>query len=490
MLKSLLKLAIAVVVLLAIAVAANTLRQGSRQLQVAPVAPLAVDEKAAGDSLAAAIRARTVSSESDAQLNADQFAALHAHLAQRYARVHASLKREVIGAFSLLYTWEGSDRKLMPIAVMAHQDVVPIAPGTEGDWQAEPFSGAIKDGFVWGRGAWDDKANLIAELEAVESLLAGGFKPTRTIYLIFGADEEVGGARGARQIAKLLQERGVKLDFVIDEGMLITEGIMPGLEAPAALVGVAEKGYLSLKLEAKAAPGHSSMPPAPGRSAIAQLSQALAKLDAVPMPGGVRGVAAEMFDTVAPEFEGLSRVALSNRWLFGSMLQGQLEKSASTNAMLRTTTALTIVSGGNKDNVLPGRAEAVVNFRLLPGDSQADVIEHVKRVIGNEQIAVSVLGGSSEASRVAPTDGTGYQAVNRAVRGLFPGTIVAPGLMLGATDARYFEPLSQQVLRFSPVRAKPEDLARFHGTNERIALDNLADLIRFYHHLLQQAAGG
>src|SRR4249920_906571 len=194
MLKSLLKLAIAVVVLLAVAVAVNTMRLGSRQLQVAPVAPLAVDTKAAGESLAAAIRARTVSSESDAQLNADQFAALHAHLAQRYARVHANLKREVIGAFSLLYTWEGSDPKLMPIALMAHQDVVPIAPGTEGDWQAEPFSGAIKDGFVWGRGAWDDKANLIAELEAVESLLAGGFKPTRTIYLIFGADEEVGGA--------------------------------------------------------------------------------------------------------------------------------------------------------------------------------------------------------------------------------------------------------------------------------------------------------
>ncbi len=196
MLKSLLKLAVAAVVLLAVAVAVNTLRQGSRQLQVAPVAPLAVDEKAAGESLAAAIRARTVSSENDAQLNADQFAALHAHLAQRYPRVHASLKREVIGGLSLLYTWEGSDSKLLPIALMAHQDVVPVAPGTEGDWQAEPFAGAIKDGFVWGRGAWDDKANLIAQLEAVEALLAGGFKPKRTIYLIFGADEEVGGSAG------------------------------------------------------------------------------------------------------------------------------------------------------------------------------------------------------------------------------------------------------------------------------------------------------
>jgi carboxypeptidase PM20D1 len=254
-------------------------------------------------------------------------------------------------------------------------------------------------------------------------------------------------------------------------------------------VGVAEKGYLSVKLEAKATPGHSSMPPAPGRAAIAQLSQALARLDAVPMPGGVRGVAAEMFDTVAPEFEGFNRIALSNRWLFGSLLEGQLERSASTNAMMRTTTALTIVHAGNKDNVLPGRAEAVVNFRLLPGDTQADVIEHVKRVIANDGIAVSALPGNSEASRVSPTDGSAYQAVNRTVRELFPGTIVAPGLMLGATDARHFEPLSQQVLRFSPVRAKPEDLSRFHGTNERIALANLAEMIRFYHRLLQTSAG-
>lgn len=489
MLKGLFKLLLLALAALAVALAINTWRHGSRQLQVSRIVPPAVDERAAGESLATAIRARTVSSHDDAQLNADQFAALHAHLAQRYPKVQTSLQREAVGGLSLLYTWQGSDSKLAPIALMAHQDVVPVAPGTEADWQAEPFGGAVKDGFVWGRGAWDDKANLIAQLEAVEALLASGFKPTRTVYLAFGADEEVGGARGARQIAQLLQQRGVKLDFVVDEGLLITEGIMPGLEAPAALIGVAEKGYLSLKLEAKATPGHSSMPPAPGRSAIAQLSQALSRLDAQPMSGEVRGVAAEMFDTLAPEFSGFGRVALSNRWLFGPVLQSQLEKGASTNAMLRTTTALTVVSAGNKDNVLPGRAEAVVNFRILPGDTQAGVVEHVKRVIDNEQIGVSALPGSSEPSKVAPTSGTGYQAINRTVRELFPDTVVAPGLMIGATDARHFESISQQVLRFSPVRASAQDLSRFHGTNERISLANLADLIRFYQRLLQTSAG-
>jgi carboxypeptidase PM20D1 len=487
--KGLLKLLLVVVLALGVAVAVNTWRHGSRQLQVDAITPPTVDERPAGESLAAAIRTRTVSSYDDVRLNADQFAALHAHLAQRYPKTHAALKREVVGDFSLLYTWEGSDSKPAPIALMAHQDVVTIAPGTEGDWQAEPFGGVVKDGFVWGRGAWDDKANLIAQLEAVEALLGAGFTPQRTVYLIFGADEEVGGERGALQIAALLQQRGVQLDFVLDEGSAITEGVIRGLSAPAALIGVAEKGYLSVKLGAKATPGHSSMPPAAGRAAIAQISQALARLDAQPMSGAVRGVAAEMFDTLAPEFPGFGRVALSNRWLFGPLLRRQLERSASTNATLRTTTALTMVSGGNKDNVLPGRAEAVVNFRILPGDTRSGVIEHVKRVIANDDIVVTTLPGSSEPSKVAPTTGSGYQVVNRTLRELFPGTVVAPSLVLGATDVRHFDSVSRQLLRFSAIRARPEDLSRFHGTNERISLANLADLIRFYHRLLQTSAG-
>jgi carboxypeptidase PM20D1 len=480
----------ALLLLLAAAVAANTWRQGSRQFEVPPFAGLKVDEQAVAQSLAVAIRARTVSSLDDAALNADQFQALQAHLQARYPRVHAALGREVVGGSSLLYTWEGRDRQAKPMALMAHQDVVPIAPGTEAAWQAEPFGGEIKDGYVWGRGAWDDKANLIAELEAVEALLAGGFRPRRTVYLIFGADEEVGGERGALQIAQLLQQRGVKLEFVVDEGLLLTEGVMPGLAKPAALVGIAEKGYLSLKLEAEATPGHSSMPPAPGRSAIAQLSHALTRLDSQSLPGGLTGVAAEMFDVVGPEMSGFARVALTNRWLFGPLLEKQLGQGSGTNAMLRTTTALTMLNAGNKDNVLPGRAEAVVNFRLLPGDTRDSVTAFVKRTIANDAIKVSALAGSSEPSKVASTASPSYQTINRTVRELFPGTLVAPGLMIGATDSRHFEPFTEQVFRFSPVRAKPEDLARFHGTNERIAVANLAELVRFYHRLLQQSAGG
>lgn len=484
MIKRVLWVLLAAVLLLAAAVAVNTLRQGSRQLEVAPAPAIAVDEQGVADKLSAAIRFQTVSSHDDASLNAGEFQKLHAHLRERFPRVHASLQREVVGGLTLLYTWPGSDANAKPIALLAHQDVVPIAPGSEAKWQTAPFSGEVRDGYVWGRGAWDDKANLIAQLEAVEMLLASGFKPRQTVYLVFGADEEVGGLRGAVQVVKLLQERKVRLDFVIDEGLLITEGVMPGLKQPAALVGIAEKGYLSVVLKVPATPGHSSMPPPKGTSAIGMMSAALRRLDDEQLPGTIRGVAREMFETIAPEMGGFQRVALSNLWLFGPLVQSQLEKAASTNAMLRTTTALTIVNAGNKDNVIPGEAQATVNFRLLPGDTTQSVMQHVRGKTG-ERFELIALPAASEPSPVSPTQSASYQLINRTARSLFPGTLVAPGLMIAATDSRHFAPVSDHIYRFSPVRAKPEDLARFHGTNERIAVANLGELVRFYHQLLR-----
>jgi len=487
MIKRALLLVLSLVLVLVAAVAINTLRHGSRQLDEPPAPPLAVDEKGVADKLSGAIRFKTVSSLEDPNLNADEFRKLHAYLQQRFPRVHATLKRETVNGLSLLYTWQGTDPSAKPIAFMAHQDVVPVAPGTETKWQAEPFSGQLKDGFVWGRGAWDDKGNLIAQLEAVEMLLAAGFQPRQTVYLISGADEEVGGLRGAVPIVKLLQERKVRFDFVIDEGLLITEGVMPGLAKPTAIIGIAEKGYLSVVLKVPAVPGHASMPPPKGTSAIGMMSAALRRLDDEQLPAALRGVAREMFETIAPEMTGFQRVALSNLWLFGPLVQAQLEKGASTNAMLRTTTALTIVNAGNKDNVIPGVAEATVNFRILPGETRDSVMAHVKSKTG-ERFELYALPGSADPTPVTPTQSSSYQLVNRTLRSLFPETLVTPGLYIAASDSRYFTEISDHIYRFSPVRAKPEDLPRFHGTNERISTANLAELVRFYNQLLRNAA--
>ena len=478
-----------VVLVLAVAVGVKTLLTSSRQLAVAAATPVKVDAASAAARLGAAVRFKTIASVDEADANAAEFTALHAHLQASFPKAHAVLQREVIGKYGLVYTWPGGDPKLAGIGLMAHQDVVPIAPGTEGDWQQPPFSGNVKDGFVWGRGSWDDKGNLMSMMEAVELLAAAGFKPRQTIYLIFGQDEEIGGPRGAIPIAKLFKERGIRLQFVIDEGLLITDGLLAGLNKPAALVGVAEKGYMSLLLSVSATPGHSSMPPPQAETtAIGMMSAALARLEDKQMPLAVRGLSQEMFETLAPEMNGLNRVFLSNLWLFKPLVEQQLQRGASTNAMMRTTTALTLFNAGQADNVLPGRASATVNFRLLPGDSSEAVIAHVAETMKNPAIKIEKGPGFSEASKVAATGAPGFQLINKTLRQLHPDVIVAPGLMIGGTDSRYFDGVADNVYKFSPVRARPEDLKRFHGTNERISTDNYVELIQFYHQLIGNSA--
>ena len=245
---------------------------------------------------------------------------------------------------------------------------------------------------------------------------------------------------------------------------------------------------MTLRLTATAAPGHSSMPPAAGSSAIGMLSAALVRLDQNPMPGGIQGAAAEMFQAVAPEMPFGQRLALSNLWLTRPLVERMLGRGGATNAMLRTTTAMTIVNAGNKENVLPGRAEAVVNFRILPGDTPASVQAHVERVIADPRITVEPMGVAFEPSKLSSAQAEPFKRIERVAREVFPDAIVAPGLMLAASDARHFDPIAEHSYRFMPIRFRSEDLARVHGTDERISVEQLADMVRFYHRLLTQTA--
>lgn len=476
-----------VIALLALLLVANTLRQGSRQPAVVAVPPLAVNEAQVAEALAAAVRARTVSGLHDPAAQDAAFAELHALLASRYPAVHAALQREVVGRHGLLYTWRGEDPKAAPVALMAHQDVVPLAPGTEPLWQQPPFAGLVSGGYVWGRGTLDDKSSLIAQFEALELLVKAGLKPRRTVYFVFGHDEEVGGHDGAARVAARFKDQGVVLDWVLDEGLAITEGIIPGVKAPVGLVGLAEKGWITLRLSTQAAPGHSSMPPGPGQSAIGRLTQALARLDAQPLPGGIQGAAAEMFQAIAPELPFGQRLAMSNLWLLRPVVEAQLGQAPSTNALMRTTTALTVLKSGSQDNVLPGMAEALVNFRVLPGETMETVQAAVKRIVADDAVQVTLLPGGSNPSRLSSSAEPSFQLLARTVREVFPDVLVAPGLMLAASDARHFDAVSKASYRFMPVRFRADDLRLPHGTNERIAVSQLADMVRFYHRLLSQA---
>lgn len=472
-------------VLLAAVILARTASYESAAPTVEPAPAVALREGAA-ERLGGSIRIPTVSHEDPGVFDGEAFRALHTYLQTAFPKVHAQLRRETVATHSLLYTWPGSDPALEPILLLGHLDVVPVEPGTEGAWQVEPFSGRIADGFIWGRGAIDNKCAVVGLLEAVEKLLGEGFQPSRTVYLAFGHDEEVGGSGGAREIATRLKRRGVRPAMVLDEGGVIGDGLLPGLSAPVAMVGIAEKGFLSLELSTRLPGGHSSLPPR--QSTVGILSAAIARLEDHPMPARLDGPTRQLFDRIGPRLPFAQRAVFANLWLTRPLVIRKLAADPSTNAMVRTTTAATIFQAGTKDNVLPTRARAVINFRILPGDSVGGVVEHVRRVIDDPRVEVRTTGRfSAEPSALSSTESFGFRMLERSIRSVSPGTIVAPYLVVVVTDSRYFAGLSPSVFRFLPVRLGPRDLARMHGTNERIAVRDYELAVRFYRQLIQEA---
>jgi carboxypeptidase PM20D1 len=456
----------------------------SRQLDVAAAPAVALDTAGAARRLAEAVTVPTISRETGPAADT-LFAALHRQLAAGFPRTHTALAREAVGG-SLLFTWRGADSSLPAIVLTGHLDVVPVDSGSEYRWTHPPFAGVIADGFVWGRGALDDKGSVLAILEAVEALLAEGFTPARTIQLAFGHDEEISGLQGARKLAALLAERGTRVEWLLDEGGAITRGLLPGVDAPVAVVGIAEKGYVDLELAATDSGGHSSTPPR--HTAIGRLARAVARLEDTPFPPRFAGATRALLEHAAPEMSLPFRMAFANLWLLERPVLSRFTSDRRTAAAVRTTTAVTMVSGGTKANVLPVAARAVVNLRTLPGDSAAALAERVRRVVTDPAVRVTVLPGASEASPAAPTDSPGYRAVATAIRQVYPGTVVAPYLVIGATDARHYVGLTPTVLRFAPAFEAAGSPPRIHGTDERVSIAEHAQAIRFYLQLIRNSA--
>jgi carboxypeptidase PM20D1 len=476
-------------VVLTLVVLIRTARSGSRAPVPEPIARVAVDADAAAQRLAQGLRFRTVAHQDPAQDDAAEFAGLRGHLERSYPRVHGALDRELVGGASLLYTWKGRKTELPALLLLAHQDVVPVEEGTEDQWAQPPFAGVVEGGFVWGRGAIDDKGSLFAILEAVEGLLAEGFAPERTILLGFGHDEEVGGEQGAAAIAQRLASRGTPVESVLDEGGAIVRGGVPGVKSALAMIGTAEKGSVGIGLSVEIDGGHSSTPPR--HTAIGILAAALARLESRPMPGRIDGPTRNLLERLGPELRAPFRAVLANLWLFGPLVELAMSTRPPLDAMLRTTTAVTIVDGGVKENVLPSRATALVNFRILPGDTVEDVVEHVRRTLDDERIALQVGVRSEPRNPTAesPVDDPAFERISLAVQEVHPGIPALPFLVLGGTDARHYASVTPRLYRMSPYFFELADLKRVHGTDERLAVESLADGVRFYRRLIERSGG-
>ena len=478
--------ALLIVTLCAILVV-NTMRVPAPPAAAAASADrVAVDSATAASRLAGAVRFKTVSYLSGDPIDTAAFKGLHEFFVKAFPKVHGTLKREVVGGLSLLYTWKGADPSRAPVVLMGHMDVVPVPAPNLKEWQHDPFSGDVADGFVWGRGTLDDKSTTLAVLEAAENLIASGYVPPRTIYFTFGHDEENGGRYGARTLVDTLVARGVKPALVLDEGGFMATGVIPGIKSTAAIVGIGEKGYISLRLRAQAQGGHSSMPTQ--RTAVGALSRAVAALEANPFPYTLTPPVRGMLESAAPYMSFLPRLALSNLWLTEPAIVRAMQGNPYSAAMIHTTTSPTMLSAGVKDNVLPPEASAVVNFRILPGETVATVKERVRKVIADSQIVVEPIDSVGvDPSPISDVNSGAYQVIASAIRSMTPGAQVPviPYLVMGGTDAKYWGKHSDRAFRFLAIPMIEGDQARVHGVNERVSVAGYTTSVNFFATLLR-----
>ena len=483
MVKILIKALLAVLIAIIITMLVKTIFFTSKQVKAEPADEFSLDAKSVVRHLSDAIQIPTISFENEADFKGADFLKFHKYLERTYPRLHKTLKKEIINSYSLLYTWPGIDKNLRPIILLAHMDVVPVEEKSISQWTHSPFAGNIADGYIWGRGSLDNKADLLGIMEAIEGLVEAGFQPKQTVYVVSGHDEERGGIQGAMKIAALLKQRGVSPEYVLDEGMVITDGIMPGVSSRMGLIGIAEKGYLSIELIARSEGGHSAMPPR--ETSVGLLCKAVDKLINNPFPAKIDGPTKYLFDYAGREMSFPQRMIFANLWLTEGLLKSQLQKSKTTNALIRTTIAPTMLEGSNKDNVLPNVARALVNFRILPGDTPESVLEYVRKTVNDPRVEVKpMIKQIQGASPVAGIDSKSFLTLQKTIRQVFPDVVVAPSLVIVATDSRHFAVMTRDVYRFAPMILKGEDMARLHGINERIAVDNYLQMIKFYRQLI------
>lgn len=430
------------------------------------------------EKLARALQIATISSKvNDKKPNV--FDDYHKVMEEIFPLIHEKLEKTVINEYALVYKWSGKNKDKEPIIMIAHYDVVPVEEATLDNWSYPPFSGQIADGYVWGRGALDTKITMIAAMEGVEKLLAEGFTPDRDIYLAFGHDEEVAGTEGAVKIVEYFLEKGISFEYLIDEGGAITTDAIPGVEQPLAVIGIAEKGYADVKLTMKTESGHSSTPPP--HTSVGLMSKLIVNLEKHQMPMSLDAVKG-FFKEVGPAMSGFNKIITSNLWLFGGIFKPIFSKSRNGNALLRTTTAATMISGSMKPNVLPEETTATINFRIASHQCIDDVVKHIEKQGKGMPLTVEVIEGK-EPSAISSSESIGFDLMRKGIKETFGDVLVAPYLTLARTDSRSYEPVATDMYRFGPYMVDSNELKSVHSVNERISEKNVEKAVMFYEYM-------
>jgi len=434
--------------------------------------------------LARAVAIPTVSHADYSLIDRAAHRRFRAFLRTSFPLVHRNLSLRAIGDFGLVYYWQGADPALKPFLLAAHFDVVPADQGPGGQWTHPPFSGHIDDTYVWGRGALDIKNSLVAILEAAEALLASGYEPARGMYFAFGGDEEIDGREGAAKIAAYLSESGVDLEYVLDEGTVIVTGMFSSCAPSMALVSIAEKGHCNLDLTVADTGGHSSLP---GRhTAVGVLCGAVARLEKRPFPARLTPALELFLRGLAKQAPPCLRPVLARPRIFWPVLRYALSRNSNSDALVRTSQAVTMIRGSDKENVLPGSALATVNVRVLPGETVESVTSRIARVINDPRVKVTLNPRwlPNNPVSASATGSFGYRMISRTVSEIAPGTPVLPFLMGGSTDSKHYTLLTDCIYRFTPVFLDEEELKKIHGVDERISKENIRRCLDFFYRLI------
>ena len=482
MLKKILSFIIFLIVVFTFYLVFNTITFKSKQIDYPAAETIEISDSVI-QRLAEAVRIKTISTENSIDFDSSEFKEFSWFLNKSYLLIAQHLEKTMINDFSMIYKWQGINPSLKPIVLAAHIDVVPVPEEEQEVWAAPPFAGSISNGILWGRGTMDDKVSVIGILEAAEQLLSRDFQPDRTLYFAFGHDEEVGGIRGAKAIAAHLKNLGIKPEFVLDEGFAITQGLVPGVLSDVALIGIAEKGFVSLTLSVELDGGHSSMPNE--ETAIKVIAKAITSLENNPFEPRITEPVMKFLEYVGPEMRFQDKLVFANHGLFESLILGVYQQSGSGKAVVQTTMAPTIFNSGIKENVIPNKAEATINFRILPGSTIDQVINHVRRSIDNDQIEIILNTFHSNPSKVSSTHSEGYAIIDRSIKEIFPDVITTPNLVIGATDGRYYGEICDDIYRFLPIRLHPDNVNAIHGIDEHIRVAEFDDVVRFYIRLIE-----
>ncbi|WP_084490428.1 M20/M25/M40 family metallo-hydrolase [Niabella ginsenosidivorans] len=448
----------------------------------------------------------TVSTGELGDFDYTSFDAFKRYLRNNYPLVYQQTENYEVNGYGLVFKWKGTNPALKPILFLSHMDVVPpgdapvknkeeqifrlqdkavpAVTAVAKEWDYPPFSGAVANGRIYGRGALDMKGMLFSLMESMTRLIKEGYAPKRDIYLAFGFDEEVGGRKGAVKIAEDFKKKGLEFDAVYDEGGVILEkGSIGGIDTDVALIGCAEKGFLSARIKVKGLGGHSSMPPL--ESAIGKAAILMQRLEDNQMKPVITPLIQEFFNNVGGTMSFTTRLAIANKWLLKKALLSQLTKNNSTNALVRTTTALTMMKGSDGTNVLSPEVSFVVNFRLLPGNTVKEVKEHIANATKGFDVEVEEIDNTREASAVSQTSTKAYQMIEAGIQKVFPGVLTTPYLTVGGTDAYKYQIVSKNIYRFIPFKINSAEQQSIHSTNEYISIGNYEKMIYYFKYIMQ-----